>query len=82
VASLGSRHSVAVEPHLRLEVLGIPILIEGDVPGRSLIAFVKRAPFSSLTQRLPGSRFSPWSIARIAACLRWNGWVEVVFAVP
>lgn len=33
-------------------------------------------------QRLPGSGFFPWSIAVIAACLRWNGWVEVVFAVP
>lgn len=33
-------------------------------------------------QRLPGSGFSPWSIAGIAACLLWNGLVEVVFAVP
>lgn len=35
-----------------------------------------------LMQRLPGSGFSPGSIAGIAACLHWNGWVEVVFAVP
>lgn len=33
-------------------------------------------------QRLPGSGFSPGSIAGIGACLRWNGRVEVVFAVP
>jgi hypothetical protein len=51
------------------------------VPGFSN-RLCQRAPFSSLMQRVPGSGFSPGSIAMIAACLRWNGWVEVVFAVP